>query len=326
MLNLGRILSEHRPVVVLMVLVGASLLSLLRGTEPTVVQRGVSRAVAATAYPFLTAKNSVHETFSRAYRFVADFEALQNERRALSSEVARLKSSVARNAGLESENTQLRRMLTFARRRPRLTLEPVSVLECYKGTIRIDRGAVNGVRTSMAVVTDEGVVGVVTEVLDFTSTVATLHSIADCNVGAMVERNRLRAYDGIVHSGGSDLNRPSICTMEYIDMKNEVRVGDIVVTSPESLFPAGYLIGRVSAVHTGAGALWKSAEIAPAVNPYKLDMVFLVRRDIEDPSYLAGSRGDFLAEAAAAQAASGQAVAQGGETPDTRTLQERFSP
>jgi len=286
----------------------------------------VSRAVAATAYPFLAAKNRVSETASRAYRFVADFQAMQNETRAASAEVARLKSSVARNAGLENENAQLRRMLVFARRRPQLTLEPVSVLECYKGTIRIDRGAVNGVRPSMAVVTDEGVVGMVTEVLDFTSTVATLHSIGDCNMGAMVERNRLRAYDGIVHSGGSDLNRSSICTMEYIDMKNDVHVGDVVVTSPESLFPAGYLIGRVSAVRTGGGSLWKSAEITPAVDPYKLDMVFLVRRDLEEPSYLAGSRSDFLAEVAAAQAASGQAVAKGGETPDTRTLQERFAP
>ena len=325
MLNLGRILSEHRPVVVLAVLVGASLLSLIRGTEPSIVQHGVARAVAATAYPFLSAKNRVSDTVSRAYRFVADFEAMQNENRSLSTEVAHLKSNVARAAELENENERLRTMLNFARKHPQITLEPVSVLESFQGMIRIDRGAVNGVRTSMAVITDEGVVGMVTDVADFTSTVATLHHM-DCNVGAMVERNRLRAYDGVVHAGGSDVSRRSICTMEYIDMKEDVRVGDVVVTSPESLFPAGYLVGRVSAVHNGGGSLWKSAEIIPAIDPYKLDEVFLVRRDVEDASYLAGSRSDFLAETAQAQAQAGGAVARGGETPDTRTLQERFSP
>ena len=323
MLNVGRILSEHRPVVVLAVLVGASLLSLIRGTESSVVQRGVVRAVAATAYPFLSAKNRVADAVTRAYRFVADFEGLQKESGALTAEVARLKNGVARLASLEQENGRLRRLLNFTREHPQLTLEPVSVLESYKGMIRIDRGAVNGVRPSMAVITDEGVVGVVTEVADFTSTVATLHHM-DCKVGAMVERNRLRAYDGVVHSSGSDLTR--LCTMEYIDMKEDVRVGDIVVTSPESLFPAGYLVGRVSAVHDSQGSLWKSAEITPAIDPYRLDEVFLIRRDVEDPAYLAGTRGDFLAEAAAAQAASGAAVARGGETPDTRTLQERFAP
>jgi rod shape-determining protein MreC len=322
-LNLVRILSEHRPVVVLIALVGASLLSLIRGTEPSVVQRGVVRAIAATAYPFLSAKNRVSGTVSRAYHFVAEYETMQDENRGLSVEVARLKNGVARLAALEGENGRLRGMLNFTRSRPQLTLEPVSVLESYKGMIRIDRGAVNGVRPSMAVITDEGVVGVVTEVADFTSTVATLHHM-DCRVGAMVERNRLRTYDGVVHSSGNDLSR--ICTMEYIDMKEDVRVGDVVVTSPESLFPAGYLVGRVSAVHDGGGSLWKSAEIVPAIDPYKLDEVFLVRRDIEDPSYLAGSRGDFLADTAAAQAAADRAVARGGETPDTRTLQERFAP
>jgi len=310
-------------VVVLTVLVGASLLSLIRGTEPTGVQRGVVRAVAATAYPFLTAKNRISDTVSRAYRFVADYENMKQESRNLATEVADQKNRVARLASLEEENDRLRRMLNFTREHPQLTLEPVSVLESYKGMIRIDRGAVNGVRPSMAVITDEGVVGVVTEVLDFTSTVATLHHM-DCKVGAMVSRNRLRAYDGVVHSSGNDLSR--ICTMEYIDMKEDVRVGDVVVTSPESLFPAGYLVGRVTAVHDSGGSLWKSAEIVPAIDPYKLDEVFLVRRDIEDPSYLAGTRGDFLQEAAAAQAAAGEAVARGGETPDSRTLQERFAP
>lgn len=323
MLNLGRILSEHRPVVILAVLVGASLLSLVRGTEPSVVQRGVVRAIAATAYPFLSAKNSISDTVSSAYRFVADYETTRKETRELSAAVAALKGDVAALDALKGENGRLRRMLNFTREHPQLTLEPVSVLESYKGMIRIDRGAVNGVRPSMAVITDEGVVGVVTETADFTSTVATLHHM-DCKVGAMVARNRLRAYDGVVHSGGNDLNR--ICTMEYIDMKDDVRVGDVVVTSPESLFPAGYLVGRVSAVHDGGGSLWKSAEIVPAIDPYRLDEVFLVRRDIDDPSYLAGSRGDFLAESAAAQAAAGAAVARGGETPDTRTLQERFAP
>ena len=71
----------------------------------------------------------------------------------------------------------------------------------------------------------------------------------------MVERNRLRAYDGVVHASRSDLTR--LCTMEYIDIKDNVRIGDVVVTSPESLFPTGYLIGRVVAVHD-SGTLWKT--------------------------------------------------------------------
>ena len=39
-------------------------------------------------------------------------------------------------------------------------------------------------------------------------------------------------YDGVVKANGTDYNY--ICTMDFIDMKNDVRQGDIVVTSPEN--------------------------------------------------------------------------------------------
>ena len=197
-------------------------------------------------------------------------------------------------------------------------LEPAAILETYKGMLRIDRGSRHGVRPATCVVGPQGVVGVVTETADFTSTVATLHHV-DCRIGAMVLRNRVRAYDGVVQANGSDFNR--ICTMEYIDMKEDIRPGDVVVTSPESLFPPGLLIGRIGAVHD-AGALWKSAEVMPAVDPYAVDEVFLIRRAVDDPEYVGGPEGDFLDLPPPPDAASSQAP----ETPDTRPLQERYAP
>ncbi|MBW7863607.1 MAG: rod shape-determining protein MreC [Candidatus Hydrogenedens sp.] len=322
MLNLGRILSEHRPVALLAVLVLGSLVSLVRGTESSLVRGGVVRVVAATAWPFLEARRAVSGAAGDAYRFVSDYQGALDEAKALGQEVAKLKTDTARLAMLQAENGRLRNMLGFVRENPRLTLEPVTVLESYKGMLRIDRGGVHGIRPSMCVVSTQGVVGVVTEVADFTSTVATLHHM-DCRVGAMVLRNRLRAYDGVVQASGNDLSR--ICTMEYIDMKEEVRVGDIIVTSPESLFPAGLMIGRISAVHDG-GSLWKSAEVVPAVDPYTLDEVFLIRRTVEDPSWLSGPKEDFLGMTARTRAAAGEAVSAGTPAPDLRTLQERFAP
>jgi len=89
----------------------------------------------------------------------------------------------------------------------------------------------------------------------------------------MVMRNRLRAYDGIIHAGDNDLSR--ICTMQYIDTKDDVRVGDRVVTSPESLFPSGLPIGSISRVQHVDGLL-RTAEVIPAVDPFQLDEVFVI--------------------------------------------------
>ena len=202
-----------------------------------------------------------------------------------------------------------------------MTLRPVAILESYKGLLRIDGGARNGIELCHGRHLHRRRGGRGDRVADFTSTVATIHHM-DCRVGAMVLRNRLRAYDGIIHASGSDFNQ--LCSMEYIDMKEEVRVGDWVVTSPESQFPSGLPIGRISAVSSGSG-LWKSADIEPAVDPYRLDEVFIIMRASQGADYIAGPpvalERELRQEGAVQTDASNAA-----EMPDMRSMQERFAP
>jgi rod shape-determining protein MreC len=293
---------------VLVVLVLACLASLMTGTETTLVQDGVRRVVSATAYPFLSVKRGMERGTDRALDVVFNFTRIQQEQDALRSEVARLKAEVAKRAEVGIENRRLREMLAFVREEARLTLEPVRVLQNAEGMLWVDRGHRHGIVPSMSVITRDGVVGIVVQVDDFSASVATIHH-RDCKVGAMVLRNRLRAYDGVIHPSGNDLSR--VCTMEYIDLKDDVRIGDLVVTSPESLFPAGIVIGRVTNV-SGSGTLWRSAEIQPAVDVYRLDEVFVVRRAVPSPEEVAGPPVALAARAA--------------EPPESETLQERYAP
>ena len=133
-----------------------------------------------------------------------------------------------------------------------------------------------------------------------------------CNVGAMVERNRLRAYDGIIKASKSDLS--VICTLEYIDVNDEVRIGDVVVTSPESVFPAGFTIGMIARVHHSE-TLWRYADVVPAVDPYGLDEVFVVKRAAMTSDALAGPASEVL-----------RPVSLAADMPDERTLQDRYAP
>lgn len=320
-MNPGRIISEHRPQVLLVVLLLGSLFSLVMGTESSFIHRGLSRAVSFISYPFIKVQHLTSNSLGGAYKFVSDYNSVFQENKSLKLEVATLKSKTAHLHELQQENRRIRSLFGFTRQEAGMDLLPVIILESYKGLLRIEGGARDGIRVSMGVITPDGVVGVVTEVADFTATVATIHHM-DCRVGAMVLRNRLRAYDGIIHPSGSDFNQ--LCSMEYIDMKEEVRVGDWVVTSPESQFPAGLPIGRISTVRSGEG-LWKSADIHPAVDPYRLDEVFIIMQAAESADYVAGPpaalrRG--VLSGGAAQAG----VSNAPEMPDMRTLQERYAP
>ncbi|HPU96659.1 MAG TPA: rod shape-determining protein MreC [Candidatus Hydrogenedentes bacterium] len=318
-----RILSEHRPKVVFAILLTLSVVSLLVGSQGSLVQRGLYRVVSAVSYPFLLGREAASGVGAWMWSLVAGYAELEAERKSLEEHLAVSRAAAARSRELEAENRTLREALLFVRQTPELVLEPARVLERYKGMLRIDRGRRHGIQPGMGVISTEGVVGIVSETADFMSTVATLHHM-DCRVGAMVLRNRLRAYDGIVHAAGTDLS--GLCTMEYIDVKEEVRVGDMVVTSPESVFPAGLPIGRVSAINSVEGTLYKSAEVSVFTDPYRLDMVFLVRRSSDDPSWLAGPEEDYLTLYESARAAEGEAVAGGSPGPDTRPVQERLAP
>lgn len=328
MLNVQRHVQNNRPAVILAVLVVLCLASLASGTQSTILHTTIKRVIALTTYPVLKLQSWAGETADAATAYVFLAGQTRRENESLRNEVIQLRQDLAMGRELELQNRRLREDLGFVRESTRFDLVPATVLESYKGMLKIDLGRVDGIVPNMSVIAPEGVIGIIIEVADFSSNVATLHH-PDCKVGAMVQRNRLRAYDGVIHAGGSDLSQ--ICTMYYIDIKHEVRAGDMVVTTPESIFPSGYPIGKVSQVHEGE-ALWKWAEITPAVDPYGLDEVFVVRRSTPLPEDFEGPPVDPEAQLVAKEISLAEAPAPAAKKepapppPDLRAPQERFSP
>lgn len=313
LLNLTRFIVANRPAVILATLVALSLASLATGTDPTFIQVGVKRLVGLTTYPFLKVRYSLESGVDYVIGVTFNYAALQAENHQLGEDVMTLKEELVRREEITAENERLRKLLAFVRENPKVEYAPARVIESLKGMLTIDRGRMHGIRAGMGVVTPEGVVGVVTEVLDVTSNVATLHH-QDCRIAAMVQRSRFRAYDGIIHASAV-FGR--ICTLDYIDMgarPDEVGIGDVVVTSPESLFPSGSRIGRIRLTGEKAGLL-KWAEVEPFVNPYQLDEVLVVVQFLASAEELAGP-------IEAAPAAEEEAVA----VPPVTSIQERYAP
>ncbi len=314
-MNLTRYLATHRPEVILAVLSLSSLISLFTGTSSSFIQRGLSRVVSISGYPVLVARTAVEEAFHYAFDSVASYNALRKDSESLRGVQTRLQTVLAVEEELAAENRRLRSMLDFAQSEPRLTQVPARVIGSFRGMLTINRGRVHGIQPRMAVITERGVVGMVTDVQDLSASVATVHH-RDCRIPGMVHRNRIRAYDGVVKANGTDYNY--ICSMDFIDMKNDVRPGDIVVTSPESqFFPAGLPVGTVTVVRETGGALWRYVELEPAVDPYVLDEVFVVMRYVPEEEFFTGP---------GTQDAYRSATSLAPSLPDDRPIQERFAP
>jgi rod shape-determining protein MreC len=184
------------------------------------------------------------------------------------SENARL---ALRLAEIESENVQFREALVTSGHLERLPAEIVGLdVTPWFRSILVDRGAEHGVLPGNPVVTQEGVVGVVTATSPHAAKTMLLldHQSA---VDALVQRSRAR---GIVRGAG----RESL-EFEFFVRESDVVVGDEVVTSGlGGIYPKGLRLGRVAEIRDATGQLTQIAVVRPAVDLGQLEQVFVMLR------------------------------------------------
>jgi len=230
---------------------------------------GIKTVVGVVVMPFLTAMNEMENGVGYVKGLLFDYGDWRNTVQTLSREFTEQKHSIAQLEELQSENVRLRAMMEFERAQTSYKFVPAEVIQHSRGILTLDRGSVHNVRESMCVVTADGIIGLVTQTGPLTSSVITLQN-ANCKVDAMIRWNRVR---GQAQGTGNELS--TICTMHYIDLNDNVRDGDMVVTSPDSVFPSGYPIGRIVGGVT-RGQLSQSVDIHPFANPFTVDEVFIL--------------------------------------------------
>lgn len=301
-----RRINEHRSTVVFTILIVLSLVSLATGAQGNLITRSVRWTVSVVSNPFLYAFERADAGVSYVTGWFVDYGTLRETVAGQNVQMAQWQNRLAGMTEVTAENERLRELLEFERDRPEFTLRPATVLQHSRGILTIDLGARQGIRPSMRVITAEGAIGQVTQVWPYTSNVITLQNV-DCRMDVMVERTRVR---GRIHGAGSDLS--AICTMHYIDLNDEIREGDRIVTSPDSVFPSGLPVGRVVS-RPQVGQLAQSVDVAPAANIFDIDEVFVLIRADAQAEVLALDReiSDPAAETAIL---------------DIETLQERYAP
>jgi rod shape-determining protein MreC len=213
------------------------------------------------------------DAFGGAWQSYVDLVDVREENDELRALVARL----------EEENLQYREALVasgnlarIAAMRddfeiPMLPSEVVGLdVSPFFRSVLVDRGAEHGVRAGQPVITDEGVVGLVTRTSPHaakTMLVLDRQSMID----AIVQRSRAR---GMVRGRGSDQ-----LEFEFVVRDSDVAVGDVVVTSGlGGVYPKGLRLGEVTELRDPGGSLMQIALMKPAVDFGRLEQVFVMQR------------------------------------------------
>jgi rod shape-determining protein MreC len=135
--------------------------------------------------------------------------------------------------------------------------------------VRVDRGAPL-VRANLPVVTAGGVVGRVGRVYGAYSDVV-LAVDPRSNIDVVVQRTGAR---GLLR--GIDGTNRYLCRIEYLLQREDVKVGDLVVTSGVGIYPKDLVVGRISQVTRRTYGLYQELEVIPAVDFATVDEMLVI--------------------------------------------------
>ena len=152
------------------------------------------------------------------------------------------------------------------------TTIPAKVIGYYENKwqseVILNVGNNDGVLEGMAVVNEDGLVGMVMVAGNNSCNVRLIND-PQSSIGVRILSSRKL---GIIQ-GSQDRK----ISLDYILREESVFKGDIVITSEYGNFPAEILVGRVSEVSENADDLYKSIEIEPFVNFKKIEYVLVIK-------------------------------------------------
>lgn len=220
----------------------------------------------------------LQEGFSRSVRFFRDtwkayfdLVATSRENQELRKRLAETKDLLNEMQETELANARLRELLNF---RKTFTEEVVAAEIIAKDptswfkTVIINKGSKDGLVTGMPVVVPEGIAG---QVIETAGHYAKVLLITDPNsaVDGLAQRTRVR---GLIKGGTS-----RECRFQYVPSKEDVRVGDTIVSSGlDGIYPKGLRVGEITQVEKGPAEFFQTILVQPFVDFEKLEEVLII--------------------------------------------------
>lgn len=180
------------------------------------------------------------------------------------------------------ESQRLQKLLNFKERNAlRFTLLGARVVNRspsnWYSTLVVDRGADDGVKKDMVVVSDAGLVGRVNAVGPHTAEVLLILD-REGAVGAMVSEN---STQGVIEGNKED---PGVLRMIDLPYDAKLTPGQAVVTSGlGGIFPRDIPIGEIIKFDNGGSDLDKYAQVHPRADFNRLEEVFIITETREVP-------------------------------------------
>lgn len=258
-------------IVGLIALIAVSITVLSLPNRPAATAPSTGGIVMAITGPF-------QKAVGRSIRFVKGIwyhyfilVATARENQQLQDQLRRVTEENNRCREAALANERLRGLLDFKKSLPHQLLAAEVIGKDpspWFKTIIIDKGRKDGVFSGMPVVIPEGIVG---QVVAAAGHYAKVLLLVDQNsaVDALVQRTRAR---GLIKGGMGGK-----CLFDYALRKNDIKVGDIVISSGvDGVFPKGLRLGQVSEIVKRNAGIFQDVIISSFVDFEKIEEVLII--------------------------------------------------
>ena len=255
----------------------ALLLSIVPGVLCAMGQGSYIRsAIVTAASPFSWAFTKVGEGITGFSLYFKTLEELRDENAALRAELEGYKSLVYDAELIKEENEFYSNYLGIKEEHLDFLFENATVVgreaTNYRNVVTLSKGSLHGIEVNMPVITEEGLIGHITEV-GSTWSKAEILTESSSAVGAYIERSGTL---GVVE-GTYELRTEGLCRMVYIEADADIRVGDKVLSSGiGEVYPRGLLIGKVTEVSRDERTRTIVATVEPAANLGSISKVMII--------------------------------------------------
>ena len=228
--------------------------------------------------PIQKVLSSAVNWFDSMYGYLYEYDSLMAENESLRSQLADAQKSARDGIEASEENTRLRKLLELREKHTDYVMESCKVVlwssSNWSSAFTISKGSSSGIELGDPVITEYGaVVGQITELGTNWATVSTLIDV-DMSVGAFVGAT---GNSGMV-VGEYSFMRDKTAKLTYLADGAQIFVGDDVLTSGSGgAFPAGLMIGTLTAVQTEAGGQIEYGIVEPQANLDSLVQVFVIK-------------------------------------------------
>lgn len=228
---------------------------------------------------FFVPANAISDFFEDTREYKVIFE----ENEVLKYNLSQYAQVVAEVNQLKEENKQLKEMLDYKEENiDEFQLVVAKVIsrspDKWNNMLVIDKGAKDGIKKDMAVVTTSGFVGKVYSASNYSANVQLITDTEHNSfLFALIQSNpntygTVKGYDKV----------KNLLRIEQVGLDSVVKPNQLVTTSSlGGVFPTGLVIGEVAYVEEdGNGGLSKIVYVKPAADLYHLDEVFVIKETL----------------------------------------------